>query len=206
MRESWSVGEKLDYLIEIERSKPHGSFRTAYLLARQQLSSGRIDASAFYRCRADLQNSRNAWFGLFAQDVVCARKEGDIVRCASHLYFACLALHADYFLCDAVGRSAEFRLGLSDELPEFIRAGKRLRQVFVGQKGWKKQEASRVERSISEWINALQFMSDMIDVTSKIRLTAKPVYVIELKTKITQSWLYRRLSGLEKSRTYRDAA
>jgi hypothetical protein len=43
MRESWSVGEKLDYLIEIERSKPHGSFRTAYLLARQQLSSGRID-------------------------------------------------------------------------------------------------------------------------------------------------------------------
>jgi hypothetical protein len=91
-------------------------------------------------------------------------------------------------------------------LPEFIRAGKRLRQVFVGQKGWKKQEASRVERSISEWINALQFMSDMIDVTSKIQPTAKPVSVIKLKTKFTQSWLYRRLSGLEKSRTYRDAA
>jgi hypothetical protein len=206
MRESWSVGEKADYLIEIGKSQPHIRFRTACLLARQQLSSGRLHGSSFYQYRRDLQNSRNEWFRLFALDLSFARKEGDVDRCAGHLYFACLALYVDYFLCEAVGRSAEFRLGLSDDLPEFIRAGERLREVSAGQKGWRKQEASRVERSISEWTKGLRFMSDMIDVTSKIQPAAKPAYVIEMKTKITQSQLYRKLSGLKKSRSHRDAA
>jgi hypothetical protein len=97
-------------------------------------------------------------------------------------------------------------LGLSDELPEFIRAGERLREVSAGQKGWRKQEASRAERLITEWTKGLRFMSDMIDVTSKNQPAAKPAYVTEMKTKITQSQLYRKLSGLKRSRTYRDAA
>jgi hypothetical protein len=206
MRESWSTAEKLDYLIEIGKSQPQIRFRTACLLARQQLSSGRIHASSFYEYRRDLQNSRNEWFRLFALDLSFARKQGDIDRCTGHLYFACLALYVDYFLCEAVGRSAEFRLGLSDDLPEFVRAGERLREVSAGQKGWRTQEASRVERSISEWTKGLRFMSDMIDVTSKTQPAAKPAYVTEMKTKIIQSQLYRKLSGLKKSRTCRDNA
>jgi hypothetical protein len=205
MRESWSAGEKADYLIEIGKSQPHIEFRTACSLARQQLSSGRIHASSFYQCRRDLQNSRNEWYRLFALDLSFARKEGDIDRCAGHLYFACVALYVDYLLCEAVGRSAEFRLGLSDDLPEFVAAGERLREDSAGQKAWRRQEASRVERSISEWTKGLRFMSDMIDVTSKIQPAAKPAYFIEMKTKITQSQLYRKLSGSKKPRIHRDA-